>query len=102
LSEKETNSNSDSPGNYNGAEELVQKHPEGESENVIEAVPNTPLTLVRKDGKWLFAWLNYVVSQAAETREDAMRMLETQKWEIQAMYMMALLDKQGRGGIDVE
>ena len=70
---------------------------EGEPDNVFEMIENTPFTLVKQEGHYFIAFLSYVLTRPTESREEQLSLLKTQRFEITAMYIMALLDMKEKG-----
>lgn len=76
----------------------MEKEREKEPDMVMEEVPKTPFTLIKKDEKYFLAFTNYAVSHTVDTREEALELLEEDKWGIMAVYIMAVLDRREKLG----
>lgn len=53
--------------------------------------------VIKRDDKFYIAWLNYVLARPVETREEIDKMIEKERFEITAMYILAILEEQKKG-----
>ncbi len=66
----------------------------GAKDSIYEEIKDTPFILIKRDGLYYIAWLSYVLSNPVKTRKEAMDKLKKERFELTAMYMLAILEEQ--------
>lgn len=72
----------------------IQEEKATAEESIYKPIENTPFIMIKRDGKYYMAWLGYILTSPTETEDDLMLKLETEKFEITAMYLLAILQEQ--------
>jgi len=61
-----------------------------------EAIEGTPFHTVEYEGKFYIVWGEYVLTQPMETREEAIKLLEKDKWNVIGVYVVSIVNMTNR------
>lgn len=78
-------------------EEVRQQEPEYS----VETVQGTPFWLIKNEQGCFLTFGNRVLTAPKQTKEEALELLNTQRWEIQALYTLAIIDMKTKVADDI-